>query len=85
MLVVTQNDGVKDSEMVDLVSLRYTNPRTDITKNRDRMAAIAGQLKAMKDNMDESLSVGILIASNEVPEMRLVVEAIKTLPDDDEP
>ena len=73
----------KISKMVDLVSIRYTNPRTDITKHIDRMGSIVEQLQAMQASMDESLKVGILIASIEVPEMRAVVAAIKTLADKD--
>ena len=73
----------KITKMVDLVSIRYTNPRSDITKHIDRMGSIVEQLQAMQASMDESLKVGILIASIEVPEMRAVVAAIKTLADQD--
>ena len=65
------------------MTIRYTNPRNDITKHIDRMAAIVEQLEAMQASMHESLAVGILIASIEVHGMRAVVAAIKTLADVD--
>lgn len=73
----------KISKMVELVSLRYSNPRNDITKHIDRMAAIVEQLAAMESSMDDSLPVGILIASINDAEMRPVVAAIKKLSDID--
>ena len=72
----------KISKMVELVSLRYSSLRSDITKHVDRMASINEQLAAMKTIMDESLKVGILIASIETDEVRPVVAAIKTLADE---
>lgn len=73
----------KISKMVELVSIRYTNPKQDIAKHIDRMAALFEQLTAMEATMDESLQVGILIASIEVEDLRAVSAAIKTLADDD--
>ena len=73
----------KISKMFELVSLRYTSPRFDITKHIDKMAAIVEQLAAMQASMDESLTVGILVASIDVVEMRPVISAIKTLADGD--
>ena len=42
----------KISKMVELVSLRYTSPRFDITKHIEKMAAIVEQLAAMQESID---------------------------------
>ena len=71
----------KISKMVDLVSHRFNNPRSDITKQIDRMAAVLQQLAAIKAIMDEGLQVEMLVASIDFVEMRAVVACLKTLAD----
>ena len=71
----------KISKMVELVCLRFTNARSEITKYIDRMVAVLQQLAAIKANIDEGLQVGMIIASIDVVEMRPVVAALKILAD----
>ena len=73
----------KISKMIELVSLRFTNPRSDIKNQTDRMAAVLQQVAAMKDSMDEGIQVGMLFASIDVVEMRPVIAALKKLADAD--
>ena len=69
--------------MVELLTLRFTNPRSEIMKQIDSMTAVFQQLAAMKASMDARLQVGMTIASIDVVEMRPVVAALKTLADAD--
>ena len=72
----------KISRMVELVSLKYRSVRSDISKHIDKMAALLEKLQAMKASVEDTLAVGILLASIEVEEMGPVVAAIKTLSED---
>ena len=65
--------------MMELVSLRYTNPRKEIAKNIDHMAALIEQFLSMQASMETFLQVGILIAYIDVAEMRPVISAINTI------
>lgn len=82
MLDTTQKSTAsKITKMSELVSVRYTNPKADISKLIDFMPALLEQLKAMEAKMDDSLAVGILIVSIDVHDFKPVVAAIKTLSD----
>lgn len=72
----------KISKMSELVSTVYKIPSKDIRKHIDKLAGLVAQLKAMKTNLDDTLAVGIMLASIQVPALAPVVAAIKTLADD---
>ena len=71
------------SKMSELVSLKYTSLRDDVGKHIDKLAGIIEQLRSMGTNFDDSLAIGILVASIEVPELGPATAAIKTLADKD--
>lgn len=77
----SKSTASKITKMSKLVSVRFSNPKAGIEKHIDAMAALLEQLKAMNAKMDDSLAVGILIASIDVPDLKPVVAAIKTLSD----
>ena len=72
----------KISKMSELVSTTYKNLSKDIRKHIDKLAGLVAQLKSMKTNLDDTLAVGIMLASIQVPALAPVVAAIKTLADD---
>lgn len=74
-----QNYGILNIKDNGLCCTRYINPRQSLTKPIDRMARYLAQLKAMNDKINETLAMGILVASIEVPTMKAAVAAIKTL------
>lgn len=73
----------KITKITDLVGTRFSNSSHSIAKHIDKMAALIAQLKAMKTTIDEPLAVGLLVASIDVPSMKPVVSAIKTLAESD--
>lgn len=79
----SRSTATKISKISELVSVRYTNVKHDITKHIDRMAALQEQLKSMEAIMDDAVQVGILIASIDVLELTPVTAAIKTLAEKD--
>ena len=79
----SHSTATKITKMTELVSMKYCNPKADITKHIDRMASILETLRSMKSGLDEALSIGILVASIEVSELLPVVAAIKTLSERD--
>lgn len=79
----SKSTASKITKMVELVPLRDTSLNQHITQHIDKMAATFENLKAMQATMDESFSVGIIIALIEVIEIHSVVAAIKTLDDAD--
>lgn len=68
--------------MSELESLRYSNLRSDISKHIDKMAALVELLRAMDTTLDETLVIGILVASIDVTQLQPVTAAIKTLSED---
>lgn len=73
----------KISKITDLVVIRYTNARQPISKYIDKMAAFIAQIKAMKTEIDEPLSVGLLVDSIDVIEVKPIVSSINTLAEED--
>lgn len=69
----------KISKMSELVSMHYCKVPSDMTMQIDKMAALLEQLRSMKATIDDSMAIGILLASIEVQELAPVVAAIKTL------
>lgn len=68
--------------MSELVSLCFSSMKDDMAKHVGRMAAIVEQLRRMKTTLDDSLAIGILVASIQVPQLQPVTQSIKTLPED---
>lgn len=77
----SKSTASKITKMSELVSVRFPSSKADIAKHIDGMAALLEQLRCMEAKMDDSLEVGILIASIDVPDLKPVVAAIKTLAD----
>ena len=75
--------AAKISKMAELVSAHYTDRQEDISAHIDRMAGLVDQIKGMNLPIDETMSIGILIASIKVSKLAPVVAAIKTIPDKD--
>ena len=73
----------KIAKMSELVSMRYTSIRDDMARHVDRMAALIEQLRSMKTTLDDSLAIGILVASIDVPSLLPITAAIKTLAESD--
>lgn len=71
------------SKMSELMSLRYTSISDDLTAHINNIAALVEQLKSMDIVIQDVMSVGILLASIEVPELFPVTAAIKTLAEED--
>lgn len=65
--------------MSELVSVRYSNFRAAIPKRIDGMATILEQPRAIDAKMDDSFAVGNLIEWIDVPYLKPVFAAIKTL------
>lgn len=72
----------KISKITELVSVRYKSVRKDVSHHVDKMAGIVEELNHMGMSLDKTLTVGILVASIEAPELRPVATAIKTLAED---
>ena len=79
----SKSTASKISKITELVSIRYKNVRKDIAKHVDKMSGIVSELKGMKMNLEDTLTVGVLVASIEAPELSAVAAAIKTLAEDD--
>lgn len=73
----------KISKITEFVSVRYKSPCKDIAKHIDKMAAIVEELRNMDMKLDNTLTVGILVASIKAPELAPVVAAIITLAEND--
>ena len=69
--------------MTELVSMRYTNIRDDMSVHIDKMAGLVEQLRSMGTTMDDTLAIGILVSSIEVTELLAVTASIKTLAESD--
>lgn len=69
--------------MSELVTVWYKNPKPDLLKHIDGMEALLKQLRSMDAKIDDSLAIGIVFVFIDVPNLKLVVVAIKTLTDAD--
>lgn len=78
-----KSTAAKISKMAELVSVKYSNPAKDIRKHIDKLAGLVAQLKAMKTAIDDTIAVGILLASIQVPALAATIAAVKTLADTD--
>lgn len=79
----SKSTSSKISKMSDLVSMRYSTLKEDISKHIDRMRATTEQLANMGTIVQEPLAIGILVASIDVTALRPVTAAIKTLAERD--
>lgn len=79
----SKSTASKIAKVSELVSTRYSSLREDMSVHVDRMAGLIEQLKSMGMTLDESLSIGILVASIEVQELMPVTASIKTLSESD--
>lgn len=75
--------AAKISKMAELVSLHYEDRSKDIAVHIDRLAGLIDHLHGMSLPMDDTMAIGILIASIKVQKLAPVVAAIKTIPDKD--
>lgn len=73
----------KITKMSDLVTARYTDPKAELAKQIDGLAALLKQLRSMDAKMDDSLAVEIFVKSIDMPDLKAVVAASKTLADAD--
>lgn len=75
--------AAKISKMSELVSVHYTDRSKDISTHIDRLDGLVSQIKGMQIPLDDTMAIGILIASIKVTRLAPVVAAIKTIPDKD--
>lgn len=75
--------AAKISKMSELVSVHYTDRSKDISTHIDRLDSLVSQIKGMRIPFDDTMAIGILIASIKVTRLAPVVAAIKTIPDKD--
>lgn len=52
--------------MVDLMSIKFTSVTDNIAEHIDRLAGLIEQRQGMGSKLDETLSIGILVASKKV-------------------
>lgn len=67
------------AKMSELVGTRFTNLNADMSAHVDKMAGLIEQLRSMGTTFDDSLAIGMLVASIEVSELFAVTASIKTL------
>ena len=65
----SQTVASRISKMSELVSIRYTSLKEDIDKHIDRMAGLIENLRSMGSTFDDTLSIGILVASIDVADL----------------
>lgn len=75
----SQSTASKTTKISELVSVRFRYPKAEIAKHIDGMAGIVEELRNMDGELDETLTVGTLVASIEVSELALGTAAVKTL------
>lgn len=63
--------------------MKYTSVKDDILKHVDRVAGLIAPLRHMRNNFDESLAIGILVASVQAQPLLSVTEAIRTVSEKD--
>ena len=70
------------TKMTELINLRYDSIKKSMGTHIDQMAATLEQLEGMKTPIPDELSIALLIASIQVPELTAVAAAVKTMSDD---
>ena len=75
--------AAKISRMAEFVSLHYTDRTKNIATHIDRMASLVAKLKSMSLPIDDTMAIGVLVASVKVASLAPVVAAIKTIPASD--
>ena len=71
--------SAKISKMAEFVSMHYSDRSQDISKHIDAMASVARALRSAGVTLDDTMAVGVLIASIKVSRLAPVVAAIKTV------
>lgn len=71
------------SKMLEPRSITYTGIRDDISKHIDRLDGLLKQLQEIGAKLDETLEIGILVASSKVTKRTPVTEAIRKLAESD--
>lgn len=71
------------SKMVQLMSIKFVSIHDDISEHIYRLTELLEQLQSMGTMLDNTLSVGILVASIQVAELAPVTAATKTLAESD--
>jgi len=70
------------SKMTDLVSLRYSSLKKDMGTHVDQISGLLEQLEVVATRISNELAVALLVSSMDVPELRTVTAAFKTLADE---
>ena len=79
----SKTTAAKISKMAELVSLHYKDRNEDISSHIDKMAGLIETIKGMNLPIDDTMAIGILVASIKVNKLAPVVAAIKTIPEAD--
>lgn len=79
----SKSTASKIAKVSEIVSTRYCSLNEDMSVHVDRMAGLLEQLKSRGMTIDDSLAIGILVASIDVPELMPVTASIKTLAEAD--
>lgn len=67
------------SKMIELMSVKYTSIREDISQHIDGLEELLEHLEHMGIKLDDTLFIVILAASNQVSELAPITVVIKTL------
>lgn len=65
----SKSTASKICKMSESVSIRYNNLRDDLRHHIDRIASLLDRLKCMENELKNSLAIGILVVSIEVPQL----------------
>lgn len=79
----SKSTATRIAKFSELVSIKYTSVKDDMSKHVDRLAGLIAQLRRMGTNFDETLAIGILVASVEAQPLLSVTAAIKTISEKD--
>lgn len=61
------------------MSLKFVTVRSDMSKHIEKISALIEQMQEKNEKVDETLAVGIILASIEFEELRHAVATIKKL------
>ena len=75
----SRTTALKISNMSELVSVRYSSLKEDMSKHIDSVAALLEQPRNMGTVLSDDFAIGILVASIDVHDLRPATAAIKTL------
>lgn len=70
------------SKMTELITMKYDTIKRNIGTHIDQMAAVLEQLEGMNTPIPQELSIAMLVASIQAPELTAVTAAVKTLSDE---